>query len=657
MINVVSFGGLAINDGVSYAAHLDGPHSQPSRDVVMIERGEGWPVAGAVRRGQRELVLDVTIVDRVTADASRLALYRALDTDAAAKALVVSDGDGVSNLRYLMCLVSHMVEAENESGTGLRFVVRLVVTKEAMWRAVTPAAAAWSITASGQTKVITNAGHLDAYPTYTITPTAAKTTGTVYKKFVAVGYQGPVIYEQMPVRLSLNTAALVAAGKVAAEANLAVYVNGKEVRRWLTGWNTSDTGVWVNMDFGPGRVGVYSGLNSTPNTAMLAGDTVTNLVLSSDLSNWPSEGVVKVDNTEAFAYQGIDRAYKTLLNVQRAYGFTAAGHAVGAVVVLVQHNVELVYGAGVTAATAFADDVYPDGAMVPYDDRKPILDLANSSNFVWRYYQAFNEVFDDQQARFRPRTGRWTPRAPTANVSLVLGVPPSGSTIAMLMGLQIDAPLRKRQQGAWSLKLPRGLNSVVYAGYGNYVRPERVTGSSAELWQGRLWSGTQTVENQIVGFALPVNVDGDPDQNSYAMDYAGTAGAVGSAGHSLTLDLAGQGQLVLALDQITLNFETVTSFVAAGVEVASYTLSAVMTNVTTGESITVRLPMVIGEDLVINTAERTVLYQGANQYQAFQRDSVRLPWLRLAPGANTLQWTEANVAGMDVGVVFEERYY
>lgn len=649
MTKVVSFGGLGINDGVTFFSHIRSPYSQPGRDIAMTERSGNWPVATAVGFQARKLELDITIYGATT-DSARASLYAAMATDTAAKALVVSNDDG-STQRYLMCLCGPLVEAENEEGTGTHFIAPLVATLDGMWQAVTPTSVAWTAETE-ETQVVANGGQLDAYPVYTITPTAAKAGGAVYRKHVAISYHSPVAYEQMPVTITpVDTAALIAAGKVASEAHMAVYVNGKEVRRWFSGWNTATTKVWINLDFGPGVVGVYSGFNGAGNTNMGAGDDVHDIILSSDMRAWPTAGVVKIGANEAFTYDGIDRQFGKLLNVRRAYGFSATVHNVGAAVSLVQNDVQLIYGPGVTAKTSYPDDVYPDGTILAYDDRKPVLDLANSDNYVWKYDDVFAEVRNaDDLGKFKPRGGRWVGIAPTANVSLALGLDPSGGTKAFHIGIDIDAPRRQNQRGRWSVKLPRGLDSLSYEAYGTFILDSSATSTA---WSGRLWGGTATNEKVLVQFPVP-NVTAGAQ---FVRDYSGSITQAVGAGQVLTFDLSGQGQLSLQLDSITLNFETETTFASQGVETQIYRLDATLSNETTGESITVQLPVALNDPLVIDTANYTVVYDDTNQYQAVQRDSVRQYWLRLIPGNNTLKYTEVDVGTVDVDIEFRGRYY
>lgn len=90
-----------------------------------------------------------------------------------------------------------------------------------------------------------------------------------------------------------------------------------------------------------------------------------------------------------------------------------------------------------------------------------------------------------------------------------------------------------------------------------------------------------------------------------------------------------------------------------------YDLALTLENVTTGQSITLTLPMLVDEQLEVDTEEHTVtlLDDGSSQYQALSRNARRLEMLPLRPGVNTLKVTETGLAGVTVHIAFEERTY
>jgi hypothetical protein len=190
-------------------------------------------------------------------------------------------------------------------------------------------------------------------------------------------------------------------------ARMNVYVDGQEVRRWISGleWDDADTGVWVNLDFAPGRQAVLSGFNDAAGVAVGSSSSIDNLVMSTSVLLWPSSGRVRIDD-ELFTWDGIDTTTNRLLNITRAVGGTsAAAHAIGATAYWVQHDIQIVYGDGVAAATSFPDDTYANGAIRGYDDRKPMITMGLSSNTSWLWGDFGEDIGTGLEQK--PRAARW----------------------------------------------------------------------------------------------------------------------------------------------------------------------------------------------------------------------------------------------------------
>ncbi len=95
-----------------------------------------------------------------------------------------------------------------------------------------------------------------------------------------------------------------------------------------------------------------------------------------------------------------------------------------------------------------------------------------------------------------------------------------------------------------------------------------------------------------------------------------------------------------------------------GSEASSYQLRARLANLTTGEAVDIDFDMELGSSLEIDTDSLRVTYleDGSRQYQAVTPDAPRDAMLRLAPGANTLEWTDAGTTDVTVGVVWRKRW-
>jgi len=105
---------------------------------------------------------------------------------------------------------------------------------------------------------------------------------------------------------------------------------------------------------------------------------------------------------------------------------------------------------------------------------------------------------------------------------------------------------------------------------------------------------------------------------------------------------------------------TYTPTITIGVEQGNYSLDAVIENQTTGEAIEVTYTMALNEELEVDTEAKTVtdLEDDSSQFQALALvGGARREWLRLVPGANTLEWTQAGTTGVTVTVDWTERFY
>jgi len=155
----------------------------------------------------------------------------------------------------------------------------ILYVPDPIWRSSIEYSETWLITASGQTKAITNSGRIDIFPKFEITPTTVKSGGGGYRRWVPVYNQGSEIFTKYPINIAdngtgsgvLDTATLVTAGKMQSDgSDLAVKVDGNFTDRYLYGINTSATKVWINLDLRPG-------IEFTLLAAILSGDTVTEL--------------------------------------------------------------------------------------------------------------------------------------------------------------------------------------------------------------------------------------------------------------------------------------------------------------------------------------------------------------------------------------------
>lgn len=621
-MKVVSVDGLAINDRTVYSSWLESPHSQPPVRVEMAERVGAEPIVSQARRQAHTLNLTVRIHAATAAEAKarRKALMMALDTERAAVPLVVSDDDD-TNARYRYVATRGIEELDSASGAGLAFVATLTTHGDTAWRADTATTVVWNATASGQQQVVANGGDLPARPTYTFAPTADNGVGNSWdeKRFAPITWTSWQAAQRFPVDLAgdvaFDTAALVTATTITAETEIGVIVNGQEVRRWVSRYDTTETGVWVNLDFQAGGDAL-----AYLSAAMGSGDTVSAITVDFLPAAFPTAGMLLIGD-EMFTYSGVDRIANRFTGVSRAAkGTTAAAHAAGSAAYWIQHDVWLVYG-GLTRQATF--DQYD------YDYYKPLLDLENSTNVQWIW-----DVFYQSTGQ---RSAQWTPVSTDRHFATAIGNPADEMELSRVSATEI---VGDATESWWGIPLHY------------FARWVRLVGRAArdedQTWdvKFRAWGLSQELAiplTEVVDFDINYT-EPSPDwwtENLDARFYNRSRGAMEAALDGVYIEFAEWPRVRL------------------GPVVDNYSMALTLANVTTGESIALHLATEVGQQLAVDTENYTVtlLGDGSNQYQALTKSARRRDILALRPGNNTLQVTETGLAGMTITIQFEERYY
>jgi hypothetical protein len=628
-MKVVSIGSIA-NDEINYDMWLELPYSQPSMRLEQTRREGGDPVVTRARREPFGLDLNIRILADTEAEARTLreALLAALDTETAAIALVVEDDDG-SHERFRYVMVGAVDEQRPARGAGQQFLATLVTHGEARWRANAPASTTWNVTASGETTVIANNGTLPARPVYTIQPTVSNTTEFAYRRFCSVKWHGraATFYPVDITAGQFDTAALITAGKISGENNIAIAVNGVRRKRWFVDYNTDHTRVWVNLDW------IYCP-PAYLRTGFGAGDTVTEIVSAVPINRFPFQGMFQI-GAEIFTYSGKRDKDNTFTGVTRAAKGTEAQAATGGVdeagdaVELLQHDIWILYGGGGDFInqddTSGPSEVGAGGA----DTFKPMMDLAGSTNQLWRF-----DHFGQAGEEYRHRAMSWRPSRYSSGTSV------DGDPFDLLILYSSD---RRMDYLWWSIPMAHRLNMGRVIG--------RIQANASETWEAGL--RTATADGVVVDYLSisTTNAEGAGDFDIWAYDDSWWA-------DTLRFYLRVDGSATLYLDMAIL-FWLDYPISTVGGEETLYDLFLTLENVTTGQSITLDLPMRLNEQLEVDTAEHavTLLNDGSSQYQALARSTRRREILALIPGNNTLRVTEDGLDGVTVYIEFEERSY
>ena len=121
------------------------------------------------------------------------------------------------------------------------------------WISVSEETSSWSPTGTGGNKNITVGGNEETVLSLNATTTTAPTAGYIYQQLYQLVNVNGIAHGNRPWCLTLNTAALVTAGKMQADGDdLRVFVDNVEVNRWLANMNTTSTNIWINLNLSAG---------------------------------------------------------------------------------------------------------------------------------------------------------------------------------------------------------------------------------------------------------------------------------------------------------------------------------------------------------------------------------------------------------------------
>lgn len=633
----ISFRGFQLNsDGVSAA--FDRAYQRPAVSPVPVRRQGRAPKVTAVEQEAWTLPALGILIDGDDAagdEALRRALLKALDSRSGPGALIVADDDG-ANERYMYVVCQNV---EQEAGkAGLGFTATLVAADEPFWESVSETAVIEAISSpTGALVTITNPGDVEAEPRITAGPWPGKTGSAhwKYRRFARVFWNSPAGATNYPYELSdgagLDTHALVVAGKINDASGYGVIVDGVEVDRWFSagltqpgGFDSSTTETWVNLDFQPA-------LATTLQTAIASSGDVTEIAAGGDISAWPAAGIIQID-FERFHYTGRDLYRNVFTGVARAaYDSTTQAHSAGVAVSWLQHEVWIVYTPGLNVA------------KTTDDSRKPLIDLAGSSNAAWTW-QVFGSAAQPE------RTAQWTPVV--NGTALIFTGHQNGAATDPYQVMGINTPevgaRLAENLGRWQVYVPCGLSAYDIDGSsfdsGSYVEIE----VSAN---GAVWSVSDISDDGDTGIWLAWN----ETRSGLAEDLRYLA---------MRPRLFGGGNdLVAQIETVEVTFQSgQRPSGVIGSELGNYQLQLTVTNQTTGEALTLSpLPGLLSsvQSLVVDSAARTVTIEphGINAYSAMRRDAVRPSPLRLVPGDNEILLEDPNTSGIEIEIAFRRRWY
>ncbi len=628
-MKLVSFGGELINDGDNYVSSLAAGSQTPAEVTPELAGRTGAaPALATITRPERYLVVRTHLNQAGDKRALQGQWYHWFRFDTA-QPLVAADDDG-TNERYVTALPIAIVHSED--GDGWEWETLLVVDgdvdAENAWRSTTTTNVNWNITSSGDTLEVVNGAegeNLDAYPVITIKPNqAGGGSSNPNALFARVLWRASAGATNYPVNITggaLDTRIASTNFYSATGNDIRVFVDGVDSDYWLHGINTANTSIWVNLSFQPQA--------ATTLATALSDGAITSI--AADTAGFPNQGILLIDS-ELFVYTGKTAAGFT--GVTRAQkGTSAAAHNAAATITWVQHDITIEYGNEETTAKV-TDDSY-----------KPIFNLATSTNTSWVYADFYEEG--------KSRAGAWAYQ----NFSFGLKYGGDrGASATTFAELGLELPLRpdwyKIGSQQWMLFNACGITAANFANGEMYVGYQ-ATGFASAVRQSANGSTWSTV------YAIPAG------SNQSWANWSHNAASLAAGTRYLSLyhvDASSPYKLArIECADVTVTLDSnFTPTVALSSEIASSRVAALVENETTGESIEVVFSTQFGADdsIVIDVDRYAVTLErdGSSQFGAVTPDATRRYLLRLAPGSNTLKYTDEGLVDVDVTVEFVKRF-
>jgi hypothetical protein len=638
-----TFNGATLN-GNSIQTTWINYRARPQARNVFLEQSMADSVdAGTYTVGTRQVLLWVRVLNY----ANRYALMSSLANTfrrGTRGSLVVTFSD--DNLDYqLDCRVTGLVPGD-EPGT----FTAVLESGNTDLRAVDLSTdTTWSPSGTGGTHNITTTGDARTRLSATVRVTTPPVGGYLYGKLYELLNSPAIAWGLWPWCITIDHAALVAAGKSQADGDdLRIFDRKVELRRWFADLDTDHTKVWFNLyhNYGYELTLVANVAGTGEVTALSFGTDVTT---AGRLNKMPASGLL-THGSEWFSYSSRDsKTGKVYISQREAWGTTMQAHNIGDKFYFVEHPVEVLYGN--SGATDPADD------DINYDDTKPVFDLSASDNTKWVYDDG--TLFRDPAHPNRP--GQWVPMiSKSGDVSRLYDITEDGATGDPALGVTAGSFLRGTAWQSDPVKLgytfytPGGIAKLSNISGQKYRSTNRwIISPIVGLGRSTTTSGFISVFNE----ATPASEDTwtpwtqtDKTFSQVKLIFFGIQGTY--------LNMTDGW---MSIELLTGTVEHVTTYLPVGTLKAEHTnctLACIMTNNNNGDSMQLVLPMEQNKDLVIDGENFTVTYDGINAHGviALDDESRADGWIRLEPDqVNEIEIAGAVLGTLDVDLSHYER--
>lgn len=572
---------------------------------------------------------------------------------------------------YLPCVVTSLVSSVSDSYTG-DYVVSLQ-TSTTSWIAVTASTDTWSyVPVSGTSKTITVGGTDETRLIANITPTGNPAAGYLYHSLYKLVNITTSNYGGMyPHCMTVDTATLVSAGKMLSSCNdLRVFVNNRQVNRWIVNENTATTKVWFNVALNPGFI--LPGLSA----AIGINDSLSTIRFKTTYSYWttyllkklPASGIIVIDN-EYFTYSkyvpvgggGIVYYVVFTLTARGVLGSTKAAHSANSNAYYVQNVINMVYGN--------STDVAPSDGDSNYDLRKPLFNLKDSDNTKW--------VYDATSSFYNPtKPGTWVVSTKrgigsdrTCSYNYVSGsAADSGNDDAM--GAKISSYLKggvwqtETASIAWTLNHPAGFTKISSTGNKRRNMTNWVGSLNTPTFIAGLQKGTTSAAfTNVWSQASPTSKDGWASWTASSSAVNSPYFRFFTSGSLPVPDLvtktAGSGcenhfeVLTAAAEFTSANLPATNLFSAVTSHVQ---LAGTLANTTNLDAVDIDYPMEKDKTFVFDSENSLATYEGASTYGSIDlNDESRSTWIGLLPGENVLTLSSGSLGNTTLALSWHKR--
>lgn len=634
-LRLVSFNGTNICDDVNYHAYLPlGAKMVAAATPVWNNLVRKHPLlSGKQLTGY---LFTVNIILLGTISTQQETIKQLFDPDQQTLGTLIANDQANGNKPYILSCTPYDINVA--PGGASEFVISMCAPSS-VWLSQTVNQDSWSITATGQQRTITPAQNHNTHPTFVITPTGAKTGGSLYayKEWRPVYNQTANAAPNYPYDIcanALNSASLISGGHMLASGNdVMVMLDGTYTDRWLGYWNQATSRIWINLNLSPKielpLLGTIAGSGGI--TQITFKKSTANLKLMKRL---PSAGCFYSVRGEAFTYTGVDLKNYKVTGVTRNCKGLAAGmqaHSDGDIFRWIEHDVWLVYGWA--SATAPVID----------NTKQPIFNLDTSTNTSW-VYAAFADAAQLRSGILKSmvisskggNSQIYTGSQGAQNVD-----PATYAGMQMLDWQNGTTWQAENASMEWRLSHPFGITTVTSTG-------DKYRNSSS--WPSAV--GLQ-YSNNGKNWSTSWN-EASPASASSWTSWTHNAVALGATYLFIRWFFSGglaavaSGEADFDINGITVTLDsTQTPIVTATGEQANYHLNCTITNTTTGQWISLTLPMGLNNGLTVDCTNKLVTYaDGSNCMAAIDWSSVRDEWLDLQPGANVLQYDDVGTTAV-----------